>query len=624
MHLAAKVSTYFRLGFANIARVAVYTLQLKSGFLARKLIIKPPLSGPFLKVGQNSKLKTNTHTDSDPCINDSAEKPLQHTVTLFGHVTLRLSSVPNWHQSVLTQAVIADNQQHWSKLSDFSLNIGDVKGVWEPSRFTWLLLFVENYLVTQNSDYIDIANQWIEDWSTHNPLNEGVNWKCAQEASFRMLHLAAAGMMLNNKVPSSASAQFVEQHVDRILPTLSYAKAQDNNHGTSEAAALVIAALWMQQCSADSKWKKLEQKARRYLQERLARLIMPDGSFSQYSVTYHRLMLDTMCLVELFCRFVGQSAFSSDSYQQLQLAAIWLFEMTDSVSGDAPNLGANDGAHILNYFNASYRNFFYSTELACLLFCNKTAVGGAIQRQVQQRFGLNAQAQMKRNNTSLFASGAYALCRNLDATNTWAMLRVPKFQFRPSQADTLHLDLWRGGENILRDGGSFSYNTEPQWLDYFSGSASHNVVEFDGLPQMQKISRFLFANWPRYTAFSCLSDSSKPDHHKMQASFVLWHGAVHKREILLNRSKVQIVDTVSGVKQRATLRWRLVKRNWQQQHNTVYCSDYKITLSATCDITKFALLEGYESRYYGIKSALPVLEAEVSQDTQITTIISWN
>lgn len=48
-----------------------------------------------------------------------------------------------------------------------------------------------------------------------------------------------------------------------------------------------------------------------------------------------------------------------------------------------------------------------------------------------------------------------------------AMLRYPRFRFRPSQADALHLDLWLEGRNLLRDAGTYSYNTESAWLSYF-------------------------------------------------------------------------------------------------------------------------------------------------------------
>ena len=48
--------------------------------------------------------------------------------------------------------------------------------------------------------------------------------------------------------------------------------------------------------------------------------------------------------------------------------------------------------------------------------------------------------------------------------NAIAMLRYPRFKFRPSQADALHVDLWVDGENLLRDARAYSYNPDPQWL----------------------------------------------------------------------------------------------------------------------------------------------------------------
>ncbi len=41
--------------------------------------------------------------------------------------------------------------------------------------------------------------------------------------------------------------------------------------------------------------------------------------------------------------------------------------------------------------------------------------------------------------------------------NSRGLVRFARFRFRPSHADCLHLDLWHGGQNILRDGGTFSY-----------------------------------------------------------------------------------------------------------------------------------------------------------------------
>jgi hypothetical protein len=64
---------------------------------------------------------------------------------------------------------------------------------------------------------------------------------------------------------------------------------------------------------------------------------------------------------------------------------------------------------------------------------------------------------------------------------------IRAFRFRPSQADALHLDFWLAGSNVLRDAGSYSYNTEPEWLNVFPGhNASHNTVQFDDRDQMPR------------------------------------------------------------------------------------------------------------------------------------------
>ena len=72
------------------------------------------------------------------------------------------------------------------------------------------------------------------------------------------------------------------------------------------------------------------------------------------------------------------------------------------------------------------------------------------------RFWIGFKSQSLKNGVlpvSLMAEdGGFAMLRQ---EKVLAMLRYPRFRFRPSQADVLHLDLWIGAENILRDGGSF-------------------------------------------------------------------------------------------------------------------------------------------------------------------------
>ena len=96
---------------------------------------------------------------------------------------------------------------------------------------------------------------------------------------------------------------------------------------------------------------------RKWLENRGKYLIEEDGTFSQYSVNYHRMMLDTYSFVEVWRRNLSLKSFSSDLTERLKSASLWLHGLVSSVSGDAPNIGANDGALLLRLTDAPFRDY---------------------------------------------------------------------------------------------------------------------------------------------------------------------------------------------------------------------------------------------------------------------------
>jgi len=127
-----------------------------------------------------------------------------------------------------------------------------------------------------------------------------------------------------------------------------------------------------------------------------------------------------------------------------------------------------------------------------------------------------------------WGDGGFVLLRKEKAI---ALLRYPRFKFRPSQSDLLHVDLWVDGKNLLRDAGTYSYNTEPQWLDYFGGTASHNTLQFDGRDQMPRISRFLLGDWLKTRRLEALQESSSAV--QFGAGYRDGQGSSHFRRIRL-------------------------------------------------------------------------------------------
>lgn len=71
---------------------------------------------------------------------------------------------------------------------------------------------------------------------------------------------------------------------------------------------------------------------------------------------------------------------------------------------------------------------------------------------------------------------------------------------------SIELERWRW--NILRDAGTYSYNCQKPWQDYFKSLAAHNTIRFDDHEQMPKISRFLNGKWPRLTVEADLSEGA--------------------------------------------------------------------------------------------------------------------
>jgi hypothetical protein len=171
--------------------------------------------------------------------------------------------------------------------------------------------------------------------------------------------------------------------------------------------------------------------------------------------------------------------------------------------------------------------------------------------------------------------------------------------------------------NILRDAGSYSYNTEQKWLSYFSGVEGHNTVQFDQRQPMPKVSRFLYGKWPKYRFFEVHSQ-------KMKVEYVDWKNAEHSRDVELLDKQLIIKDTLSGQFSQACVRWRLADLAWQVQGQSLLADDMQLSISSSESLISFTLAQGNESRYYGQKTPIPVLEVLVANNIQITTIISWN
>ena len=96
--------------------------------------------------------------------------------------------------------------------------------------------------------------------------------------------------------------------------------------------------------------------------------------------------------------------------------------------------------------------------------------------------------------TQLLADGGYA---RLGTSGAWALLRLPRFRFRPPAMPTRCTSICGStARTACATAARSRTNAEDHWLRYISAAmASHNTVQFDGRDQMPRLSRFLFGDW---------------------------------------------------------------------------------------------------------------------------------
>lgn len=607
-----RARTAVALGLGNAARVAAYRLARAAGLWR---VITPmhatAVVGAVIPESESRRPPEISRPEADATAIE-ADEIVSGALRFYGHKPVSVGAPPVWLRSPYSPDVAHNASRHWSASGD---GASDIKDIWEASRFSWAPVLARAWRLSGDDRYRRTLERWVLDWCTANPVNGGPNWECGQETSIRLLNLLLACQLIGPGEWTAGLGSFVKEHLERVAPTTMYARAQDNNHGTSEATALFVGGAWLL-ARGEAVGARYRDKGRRMLEERVARLFGEDGSFSQHSVNYHRLVLDTLSTAEWWRRRLDEAGFSAAMLQRARAATMWLYEMTDESFGDAPNVGANDGARLIGVTSAEYRDHRPSVQLAAALFCSARAYDceSADEPLLWLDVELPVERLARRQSRSFDDGGWVTL--HAPSGASWACLRYPRYRFRPGHADALHLDLWCDGTNILRDGGSYGYAADEADQSYFPGTRSHNTIEFDGRDQMPRVSRFLFGAWLR--AEEVTGVRQRGPGLEWAAGYTDARGAHHRREVYVDGDTWRITDRVSGDYHSAVLRWRLAPASYVLEGTTCTGPGLEIAVSGV-DSTAMRLSEGWESRWYHVKSALPVLEVSIGPGESVVT-----
>ena len=534
-----------KLGFGNVLYMFWYLLTLKAGLRGKKFLPDKPVEGLFYTPCSHEPLYPENWK---PALQERADDILKGNLIWFHYHTFFIGTPPAWFKNPFTGDILANPEKHWTELSDFNLNIGDIKIIWETSRMDWLTDLARAYKVFGDEKYLYAINNWLENWSQNNPLNIGPNWKCGQEASIRLMKLFTAAVILDQAYNINQPLQLlIYHHLKKIAQNIKYAIAQDNNHGTSETAALYIGSLWLlkqEDCPIDKKelrtWKR---HGRKWLENRIMKLIGQDGTFSQKSTNYHRVVVDTMSWALHAMRVLNEKAFDTAIFKRLENLGQWQYRMmVNTATGEVPNIGPNDGALFENLHCCGYVDYKPSTQLFFGLLLNKRTFSlgpwdeplfwrnRAVLSQQPEKPALSQLSAVLDKQFIIMEKGSIKL-----------VVKVPNNKFRVSP-DPFHIDVWYKGEPLFVDCGSYSYNAG-DISEKFKSIASHNTIIFDNREPMPKISRFLYGEWLNADTVTDISEENGVLYWK--GSYKDYRNCRHTREVWLSGNKLEILDSVT-------------------------------------------------------------------------------
>jgi hypothetical protein len=519
--------------------------------------------------------------------------------------------------------------RHWSQISHDS-NI-DIKFIWEPNRFSFVYTLARAYAVALDEKYAEAFWQSILDWAEHNPPNTGPNWMDGQEISLRLMAWTFGYYQFSDS-PSTTSqrisqfTQFVAAQAERIYKNIDYAISTRSNHTISEAFGLWLVGLLFPELKDSEKYLSL---GRKLLEQEAAAQIFPDGSYSMYSLNYHRFILH-IYLYAIRLGELNNSPFSDSLYSSISASIDFLTQLIAPQTGQMPVYGSNDGALVLPLNNSDFTDYRPLLQLGSFITRGQRVFEpGPWDEDIFWLYGKQALSRKESEwlpsprEASLMGttgrragdegnSGTYLLHN----TNSKAILRCTDFRARPSHADQLHMDLWIYGENIACDAGTYLYSGEGVWRNGLAHTSAHNTVTVDNKDQMIMLSRFTWTNWAKGKVL-------KHDKNLWQGKHDGYRPVSHKRTVMaLDGDRWLVMDNlISNESHHYTLHWLLCDGEYGVQKlssanglwlkpltGKLLDSKINIQMGLTKGKADFSIVRadptstrGWRSRYYGHK-----------------------
>ncbi len=508
-----------------------------------------------------------------------------------------------------------DIRKHWSEINELSKTSGDIKYVWEKARFVYLYDIIR-YDYHFEKDQSEFVFNQIENFIDLNPINQGPNYICSQEISLRILNWTFAlyyykdSQKLNDKLFCKIINSIYWQ-IHHVYNNINFSRVSvRNNHAITETLLLYLSFKLYPFFPNVKRWSK---KGKFWFEKEIEYQIYPDGTFLQFSMNYHRVVIQLLTWGIQLSK-LNNDNFKKIVYERAQKSLKFLDTCLDTLNGELPNYGSNDGALFFKFTDDDFRN--YRSQLDDL----RAVLEGYTYYSSISPYWYGAKFKNKKPieipEINKFMNSGYFI---LQDGNTKTFIRCGSYKDRPYQSDNLHLDIWVNGENILRDNGTYKYNTDNNYIKYFNGTSAHNTVSINKKDQMKKGKRFIWYYWIKDAKGKLYKSKNKfVFFGKIKAYKHVDKNIYHHRKVtkFFGKDEWLINDKIEGFNKMTLYQY------WHFSHKI----KDKIIITCKDSNNNFVsplLEEKWYSSYYGIKE--PSLRMTFKSETnKLNTKIIYN
>lgn len=482
---------------------------------------------------------------------ESAATTLKSRFDLLGYRTLWFGDPIDWHFDPVWSR--RSPRRHWTQLNPLDpASVGDSKVVWELNRHQWVAGLAQAYALTGHEPCAERALAALESWIDGNPYGVGVNWSSSLEVSYRIMSWAWTLMLVRDS-PALTSERLTlllayfwlhATYVARYLSTY----FSPNTHLTGEALGLVYAGTLLPEFRQAKRWRDL---GRRVLVAESRAQMCADGVHFERSTCYHRYTVETYLQFLLLARRNGVPVprYVGD---RLRRALEFMLSIRRP-DGRLPEIGDADGGRLLPLVERDQCDPSGAFALGAALFGRSDFAWAAGRMTADVPWlmgdaGAAGFASLKASapfgpTSRIFPTGGYIVMMTTWSRDAHQMVVDVgplgcSFSAGHGHADLLSVQCSAFGEPVLVDAGTYCYTSEPDWRNFFRGTAAHSTLMIDGRDQVKTDGPF---SWRGHARVRLREWRSAPDGDFIDASHSAYAGLIHRRRVLFVKPEYWVI-----------------------------------------------------------------------------------